>query len=225
MTAAQDLVNDPLGFMDENILVVKWEGDQSNPIDRSHHSVQLYTLPLTKARGYRRNWRHSPLDVYFMAPTGALLSATAVADPHPFDVFFCPFHVDSTLGSVLTNAARLMFTTQMDGCSFGVGSKASTGERLVFHANAQTGNDTSAAMTSAQDRALRAAFLSQGTHIHGILGPVDYRPSHKNTEYAATTFGIRNGNNWTFHTQRFSVEASGNAWVYGWKEVKQFAEL
>jgi hypothetical protein len=131
-------------------------------------------------------------------------------DPNPFVAYFCPFKEKETHGTVISSAANLMFTTQMDGCSLGIGSPTTTGDRLIFHANA--GGQPSVA-TNTQDASLRANFSAGNTLIQQIWGPADYRESRKGTFYKATTFGVRTPttNTWSFYSQRYTTETSSHS--------------
>src|SRR3954454_1999905 len=58
-----------------------------------------------------------------------------------FEAYWCLYEEDKTLGVVVGADAKYMFTETMNGCSLGVGSKNSEGERYVAHANcASLGN-------------------------------------------------------------------------------------
>jgi hypothetical protein len=218
MTAAQDLAQDPTGFMDDNIVVVPMTGNIGAPLLNGPIQVVLYSRPLNRVRGQRNNFSKSDVDVYFMAPPGApgMLPQDAIIDANQLTVYFCPYDANNTLGVVVSNAADLMFTTQMDGCSVGIGNKTSTGDRLIYHSNqAALGRTGPNAQLNAQDQALRTAFTTDQPNIEtknigAVLSPVDYRESSRGTVYNSTTFGVRSGGNWNFYAQRYR-EAVGIA--------------
>jgi hypothetical protein len=216
MPHGQDLVNDPVGFMRENIVIVNDSGntaggDQS--VTNGTTAFQLVSYPAivgfphSGVTGTRRKQRGN-MEVFELKPIaslGFLAGGGAVIDPFPITAFFCPYAAGSTFGTMVTNASRLMFTTQMDGCSFGVGSATPNGDRLVYHSNMPAVN--SVAQEFAQDGALHTAFSMQNTHIQTVAAPSLYRTSRKGTLYKATTFGVADANNvWSFWTQQYTIE-------------------
>ncbi|MEJ0019260.1 MAG: hypothetical protein WDN25_22435 [Acetobacteraceae bacterium] len=227
MTASQDLAQGPLDFMNDNILIVPMLGNNAVPVTQGTTTVQIYSRPTNRVRGRRHNWRRTEVGVWFMVPQGAAAAPPdAVIDPNPLTVYFCPYHDNSTLGAVVSNGANLMFTTQMDGCSFGIGSASPAGNRLVYHTNeaAVGGTGGPGAQSNAQDRSLRDNFGATNTNIEAILAPNDYRTSRRGTVYKSTTFGVRNAasNQWHFFAQRFTEGAQvGHLRTFILKEVVQ----
>ncbi len=224
MPAAADLMADPVGFMGENIVIVTMQGDLSNPIFNGVVNLKLWTRPRAVLRGRKRNWRNSRVGVYYLQPHVApVYYPDAVIDNTQIPAYFCPYNGNATYGTVVAGGADLAFTTQMDGCSFGVGSATATGDRLVFHAN--TAAPTPGAQANAQDQQLRTAFQGQNTQIATIWGPADYRVSRGGTSYKATTFGVRtpgaNGGAhiWRFYSQRYTLDTQGPPQVFSLKEV------
>lgn len=225
MTAAQDLMNDPVGFMEDNIVIVQMTGDTTAQIFNGTTQLKLYSRPLNRVRGRKRNFMKTAVGVYFLHPGAAnVYYPDATVDPNLITAYFCPYNQNSTHGTVINNAADLCFTTQMDGCTFAVGHRTANGSRLVMHTNqANQGDPNNAwAQSNAQDQNLRQAYTAQNRYIHGMLAPTDYRSSSKGTLYQATTFGYRNNGNWEFYTQRYRPETMGPPQVYSLKEVKQF---
>jgi hypothetical protein len=126
-----------------------------------------------------------------------------------------------------------MFTANMDGCSFGYGSKTGTGEVLVSHANADgVGAQAEAAALQSNpspDMALlkgRAAQMVRQAEMLEkkmqpgtlrTLSPTDYGdPFHGGVEgdpdvykYAATVVGLRENGSWRFLCQRRVITTSG----------------
>ncbi len=229
MTAPQDLLANPLKFMKNNIVLVTYEGSKSDKaggsmsIANGAKTFKLYTNPNISAKMHGRGGKK--INIYVLVPQGPGVHPNYVdVDPNtPITAFFCPFGADATYGTTLDNqSASLMFTTQMDGCTFGIGN-ATGNSVLVFHSNEAGvgGKSGRAAQAQAQDAALQTAFGNQGVGIASTLSPVgahNYKTSSKGTEYQATTFGIRTGTQWSFYSQRYTIER-GVPRQYGLKEV------
>ena len=219
----QKLFADPVEFMKNNILIVPDTGDTSVRLSTAPRTVCLYWYPPGNGNtGYKRNFRKSPMPVYYIGRPGHTQN-TQRTDGQQFAVYFCPYETNSYHGVVLGNACQLMLTTQMDGCSLGIGSRTGNGEVLVFHANSAAGNTTQAMMQTAQTAQLQGAFNTEVAAITASLNPSDYLTSKRGTNYAATTFGVRDAGNqvWHFYTQRFSIETGGSGFKFGWKELRK----
>jgi hypothetical protein len=206
MPLINDLLNDPVTTLSNNILIVNTNGAvglANGTVNNGTSMYQFYSKQ--NASGWKRNLLKSAVPVYFLYPVGVVV-ANGVAVDVPFAAFFCPYEPNKTLGTTVTNGARLMFTAEMDGCSFGIGSPANDGSRLVYHANRNVGGG--APQLNAQDQDLRTWFRNQHTFIHGVLSPVDYRRSSKGTFYEATTIAVAdNHNQWSFYSQRHALES------------------
>jgi hypothetical protein len=216
MTAAQDLAANVLTFMENNIVIVSMDGDTSVRSTVGTTAVQLYSRPGTT--GHKRNWKKSRVGVYYMAPATADVSRYGHADPNPITTYFCPYKERETHGTVISNGANLFFTSQMDGCSLGIGQPDAAGCRLIFHANAA---GTTFEALNRQDQLLRTEFARDATMIQAIWSPRDYRESRKHTLYMATTFGVRDpaNNTWEFYCQRYTVQSLAPHRTLGLKGV------
>ena len=198
MTAVQDFKNDPVGFMQNNIIVVRfgWSGELHQAQLDAHAGSSLIgrreILTLTKmqdnqARGYRRGttmgwlWGYSKTTAVYKLEYGG---AAAVADQ--IDVYWCPYNDGSTLGVALGSAADYMFTAPMDGCSLGLGAANPDGSRLVYHSNIR-------ASTPENQEVEQALELSAVNADALILHPNAYRNAQKGKDCKVTAFGVRNG--------------------------------
>jgi hypothetical protein len=222
----QQLINNAPQFMQDNIVIVQITGDTSGgdlSITNGVQPFKLYSLPTVTGR--KRNWRKTSVGVYFLHPFAApVYYPNAVADNTQIDAFFCPYEQGKTMGTMISNQANLTFTTQMDGCTFGVGSTTPGGHRLVYHTNKAAVGDPNNpwVQQNAQDTSLRGAFAGAHHMLAGALAPSGYRTSARGTSYQATTFGVRTGNGtWDFYTQRYTIDRHAPR-RYSLKEVVQF---
>ena len=103
---------------------------------------------------------------------------------------------------MLGNDADFMFTPTMDGCTFGVGSQAGTGDVRVAHAN--NGRMANPMLTVGGDSGRAAQKRVQAMMATSYIGPGGFliEPDNymgANLDMKATTFGYHdNGGDWTF---------------------------
>jgi hypothetical protein len=217
MAGVIDLIADPFDFMKNNIVIVEMEGNNAVRRTTGTTTLRLYSRPTNRVKGHKRDWKKTKTPVYYLSPDPVpVFFMDAIIDPIPFDAYFCPYRQAETHGTMISGHAKLMFTTQMDGCTLGIGSATPTGDRLVFHAN--SGGTSNVAMNN-QDRSLRTEFAADGANIEKMWSPTDYRTSRKGTYYKATTFGVRDTttNTWSFFCQRYTVEAMAPVITLGLK--------
>jgi hypothetical protein len=220
MTAAQNLMADPAGFMADNIVIVEMEGNNAPRTTNGPVTLRLYARPTARITGRKRSWKSPRVGVYYLSPDPVpAFFMDAIIDPNIITAYFCPYKQGETHGTMISNGADLMFTTQMDGCTLGIGSRTPGGDRLIFHAN--SGGTSNVAMNN-QDQSLRAEFRTNNTLIQQMWSPLDYRTSRRGTAYKATTFGVRNPGtgDWNFYCQRYTVESMTPRIKLGLKEVK-----
>jgi hypothetical protein len=140
-----------------------------------------------------------------------------VEDADGFEAYWLAYEDNKSKRAVLGTAARFMFTANMDGCSFGFGSKTGTGEVLVAHANAaQVGTDAAESgkpLYEARKAQAEAQFamlqkkMEPGTLA--VLNPPAYADPFHDPEsdatdvykYAATVVGILEPSGWDFYCQ------------------------
>lgn len=133
--------------------------------------------------------------------------------------YFCPYKQNSSCFITLGAAANYMFTTQMDGCTFGIGSNAG-GNILVGHANYaaigkewEQGNSmaldpsgtnsapSNVAMGRQRQRQSQLNVLQSKMDWKGkFIKPEDYMPADAGR---ATTFGVRKAGGWSFYTAMY----------------------
>jgi len=117
----------------------------------------------------------------------------------------------------------MMFTTAMDGCSFGIGSATPSGARMVYHSNLASMGSASAP-TQQGDAQNTTLSLVLGSTLGHIFGPNDYRSSDGGGLQRSTTVGLRalNTGQWHFFSQVYSsLPAVGMKAVFQLREVKQ----
>src|SRR5262249_121736 len=121
-----------------------------------------------------------------------------------------------------------MFTANMDGCSFGYGSKTGTGEVLVGHANAadvgveaaeQEGGTVPKGRIGQKDAQyllLQKKMMPDSLHVvHPYFYGDPFHGADANSDtniykYAATVFGLRKATGWEFYMQRRVVTTDGH---------------
>jgi hypothetical protein len=105
---------------------------------------------------------------------------------------------------MLGDNADLMFTAEMSGCTFGVGSPGPNGAVRVCHANDMTaGAGGGASAQQASQLASTNALLGNNAKV---FGPDNYRQVTSDFETRATVVGIRGQNgNWEFWAQVFEL--------------------
>ncbi len=199
--ATRDFMADPLGFMDDNIIVPHHAAIGS---DQASGRIHQMVLTLGGAQGKQAG---RDLPVYI------LTKWTNVApDDQGFFAYWCPYSQNDTLSCNLGNGARFMFTATMDGCSFGIGSQVS-GSCRVAHANEgrHGGNLNSAGLSETDAREQQR--LTQRNSLWAVLGdsqidiiqPRNYMLDIDGAfALKSTTVGIHQlGKPWSFYTQRY----------------------
>ena len=191
-----DLFKDPLGFMNDNIIVVGFEGDDHDTLDG-----KIFRLRLAKKSptGGKASQMGRDLGLYAIGPDSVITLMNGLeSKSHTFKAYFCPYRQGKTLGTIVGSDADFMFTTQMDGCTLGIGDRQPDGTHLIYHAN--VGGDV-----GAQQTALTNAFNAQGQTVGTVWDPPKYRFEMGQAELCSTTFGVRDTatNRWTFYAQTY----------------------
>lgn len=123
------------------------------------------------------------------AGTGALPVVSIMNHATPvgttFNAYWCPYQANDLQQVGLSNGANFMFTAKMDGCTFGVGSAAGNGDRIVCHVN--LGGRGQDQLTRLKDN---TSPLHNDAHLK-YLGPAAYRYASGTSKTQATTFGVR----------------------------------
>lgn len=201
MPAIADFVANPRQFLRHNILRSLWAGSAvTNPV----RSVKFDLKPFQGTDLATGN----QIPVYDVVPLSMTAAIAAWTTPGALNttylpVYFCPYGDDEMHSIVVDQAADFMFTTNMDGCSFGVGSATPTGARRVAHVNLRS---------QAHAHAAQRGTLHLGALTDAIVDPERYmKSSHVPTanygEIKATTIGVRNTGNgqWRFYYQQFRM--------------------
>jgi hypothetical protein len=114
--------------------------------------------------------------------------------------------------TVLGNKATMCFTANMNGCTLGIGSQATSADPVVVTHSNSRGHGSQAANTA--DQALKAgAVVGTGGEL---FQPEDYRP---HGQRQSITFGARSqGAKWQFYFLSYTRK-SGIIKSYGAKPV------
>lgn len=186
-----DFVNSPVQFMTDNIVQVT-EIDPDDP--RLNQQPVRVTLHDTGLKIMNK-------------PNGKLFELFITTNPATpaIDAYFCPYQNDKSFFVTLDNDADFMFTPQMAGCSFGVGSQ-NGGVCRVGHVNFISLRNDYNEEAEKRERMYSAqnAFLRNRLDIGNdrVIKPSDYRGPDLNL--SSTTFGVRQGGTWSFKTLRYN---------------------
>jgi hypothetical protein len=137
--------------------------------------------------------------------------------------YFCPYAKDSAQSTLLGNAAALMFTATMNGCTLGAGSQNPGGVVRVCHANAfstgeaskHRGTDSALASQSKFQSAWATSELGGYNQDVVRVGPDFYMQDGTGIDITlnSTTFGrLLATGIWTFHT--LSYRRMGGDYIY-----------
>lgn len=97
--------------------------------------------------------------------------------------------------------ADIMVTSKLNGCTFGIGTDAH-GARLVSHLRPPA----NAAIAATQlQTGIEAGFATHG-------GSIDYRVMSTGQQNG-TVVGLRANGHWTFHVQRFTMQANATGTI------------
>jgi len=146
-------------------------------------------------------WWTKPTHIFEVVPASPF-------DDDGFAAYICPYAPNTTGRKMLGSDADVMFTADMDGCTFGIGIPNSLGEVRVGHANAMnqaTGshfNPNYGPQRAAQTNSLQASNLSQT-----VLDPSEYRDNApQGSELRAVTIGLRIKGVWEFWYQHHHAD-------------------
>ena len=195
-------LDDPIGFMGTNVLLVGSVADQSG---------------LARAKITERSTGVYKLE----AGTGS----------GSFPIYWCHYKADDVHRVTVADAADFMFTPRMNGCSFAVGIPAADGAVTVAHANVRD-NPTSEALKNVDralgatplptmEETIRLQTLrrqlvmaEQKEKLETTLGGDQFTGYLSSTTYQSaelTTFGVRDTGSsaWSFHFQARSGNSQG----------------
>lgn len=129
-----------------------------------------------------------------------------------FKAYLVEYEDNKTPITVLGQAARLCFTANMNGCTFGIGSQSGpNGSLVVTHSNSRGHGSTEG---NIDDQRLKAGFLvGQGGRL---FEPEHYRSNDKQS----ITFGFRSpGHLWEFCFLSYRL-AQGRITSYGVHDIR-----
>ena len=150
------------------------------------------------------------------------ISPAAPGDANTFPAYICRWQGDSVCTKTLGHDADVMFTGNMNGCTFGVGMPAGDGSVRVGHANAARQAEGTADNPdfTTQRQAQYNALASRGAGA-SIVDPNAYRANvtysgkgSNDFEIVAVTVGIRIGGKWEFYYQHQRFGGTQNNYSY-----------
>jgi hypothetical protein len=168
MSAVGRFLQNPSQFLQSNILVIAWDGNEQLA-DRVH-DLTFVSKPAADAVARKMG---QDLGLYFVVPQQMLAAMPGVTpDGRTFRSYFCPYRQNDTLGATISRDADFMFTATMDGCSLGIGSSGADGSRLIYHSNlaGQARREGDPAQAAAQDATIN--LLMPG-RVDTIWTPLD----------------------------------------------------
>jgi len=214
MTATQDLVAHPRAFLRHNMLMLGVGAMNPAPEQlRPDGTMRLKLVDvgdgynLTRVRNRKGipkllNWINGTEQT--KATNFYSVNPALATDPETFFAYVCPYAQDQSLSKQLGDAASLMFTAEMSGCSFGIGIPGPNGSVLVMHSN----ESLLATRESTAPQALgQLQRLTEGGATNKMLLPENYRRVDDDNfiDHRATTVGIRKGRKWEFWYQKFQA--------------------
>jgi hypothetical protein len=213
---------DPVAFIRHNLLTLDSQLDDPAPsllfrdgtvrvklmditstyiaVSRNRNRKGLAKLiPVTQSN----SWKKAAC-IYRVVPAGPF-------DNDAFAAYICPYVDKSTKTKVLGADADVMFTGDMDGCSFGIGMPTPQGAVRVGHANAlhkATGTQFNPNFWP-QREAQRKELVKNGV-AEAIVDPNRYRDNAPaGWERKAITIGLRIGGGWRFYYQHQQTDGPG----------------
>lgn len=211
MTAVGRFLQDPLGFMQKNILVIGWDGPAYDTFGGTVYDMTFVQKPIATASAKKLG---EQLGLYFVVPQQMVAAMPGVTpDGRTFKSYFCPYQQNNILGTTISNGSDFMFTATMDGCSLGIGMSGLNGERLIYHSN----------RGGRADEQRTELGLVLGASMQKAFEPQSYRFEYGQGVLKSTTFGMRSkNNNWSFYSQIYFEDAgTNNPRKYFLRELKE----
>jgi hypothetical protein len=193
MADVDDFVADPETFMQRNIVqVTEVDPDlvDTQPVRVTLHDTGLKLMNKVGGKLFE-------------------LYITKTVGPTSLRAYFCPYKNDNAYFVMLGNDADFMFTPQMAGCTFGIGSQYQ-GSCRVGHVNLVSIRGDWDKEDDKRERMYEAqrAFLRNRLNIgsNRMVDPDVYRGGGR--DQSATTYGVRANGAWTFKTLRYRKAGS-----------------
>jgi hypothetical protein len=199
MSDRSDFVSNPVKFLEKHILRCQFFDGGVDIAESRPHVVTI------------KEMKNSPAIVnstggkvwYLTTDT----SGCALNEKAP--IFWVGYRKNDVTPGMLTNASRLMFTANMDGCTLGVGSQGGDGACLVMHANKASAGATGGrpAQALAQHGQLASGY---GGSDFWSVEPSAYMDGMGATGvFKATNFGVNQGGWWFFYSHSW-MQLSGS---------------
>ena len=188
MGAVDRFLADPVEFMQNNVVSTPEGGDVNNSGGK-----KFFTLAKLAGLASSIERPGAQISTYMAHPTSSK-SAEGI-----MEIYWCPYQDDSIQSTVVGNAANIMFTAPMNGCSFGVGSPTNDGSRYVAHINMKSQQNA----WNKQDAILKGMKLGDT-----VISPHMYMGGDKDPVHVIT-FGVRNPKTkqWGFYYQLTKMAA------------------
>ncbi len=214
------LGNDPRRFLRHNLLTLATAMENPSVNKMSPQGTVMVTLTditnqwstVTRNRNRKGLAALMPItsSTVWETPTNLYeVSDATNGASNAFPAYICPWSEDSVCTMTLGHNADVMFTGNMNGCTFGAGIPANDGTVRVGHANAAsfaTGTKDNPDFTT-QRQMQRDALSTRGAGAN-IVNPDVYRANvtysgvdRMDFEIIAVTVGIRIGGKWEFYYQ------------------------
>ena len=201
--------DDPVGFLDNiGLMISQTIADHEAADDRP---VRLTFKAMNNPAVRDRTGNREKIQCYML--TKAKPGETG------FDAYIAKYKQGSTTPTTLGTAARLCFTANMNGCTFGIGNQQADGTLLVTHGNA-AGHPTSRGFREKSSAAAATALQTaiQYTEAKDALGVGSrvFEPEHYRIDgKQSVTFGVLNNRNkWRFYSMSYKRE-NGTAINFG----------
>lgn len=200
-------------FIQTNLLTLTKEIEYSS----AQHNITLQWVRLKQETGvdyhskrirFGFGPRSGPYSRYFLSTAAALYRVVPAKEGQDgaFKAYICPYSDDRTHGVFLADEATVMFTPDMNGCAFGIGSYTSEGHVLVGHANAKRlAGGTSEAPDFTEQRREQIRALRRSKVSETIIDSSDYGDFEGGARWSAIVIGIYDhfsAAKWKFYYQR-----------------------
>lgn len=177
-----------LAWLEDNLLMAGSLKNQPNPNGLIWASIVPRPLDGMNRPARAVNASGRPVDVWNLRSDGGAHNGLRA--------YICNYTAKAVTSVDIGSLGDYCFTTNLNGCTYGIGPRQADGTRRVSHAN--RGGNTILQRTDIQNQNNVGATLPGVT----MLEPAEYR--RLGGELHATVFGIRSGYNWSFYYQSYS---------------------
>ena len=177
-----------LAWLEDNLLMAGMLQNQANPNGLIWASI-VPRPPLGNLASLAVKASGKPVDVWNLRSDGG-------GAHNGLRAYICNYQPQAVNSVDIGFLGDYCFTTNLNGCTYGIGPRQADGTRRVSHAN--RGGNTILQRTDIQNQNNVGATLPGVT----MLEPAEYR--RLGGELHATVFGIRSGYNWSFYYQSYS---------------------